>query len=169
VIIRDATGVDMAAVCDIYNALIPTTTIAWTESTQTLAERIEWFTEQEARGFPCLVADDAGAVIGFASYGSFRGDGKWPGYKFTVEHTIHVARSHWGIGVGRALLETLIERAQEAGLHVMVGGIDGANTASIRFHEALGFTEVARMPQTGSKFGRWLDLVFVQRILSDET
>lgn len=167
-IIRDATGADMAAVCDLYNALIPTTTVAWTETTQTLDERIAWFADQQRRGNAVLVAEAEGRVVGFASYGSFRGDGKWPGYRFTVEHTIHVAESHWKAGVGRALLEALIERARTMGLHVMVGAIDADNDASLRFHARIGFVEVARMPQVGRKFDRWLDLVLMQLILSDE-
>jgi phosphinothricin acetyltransferase len=106
-------------------------------------------------------------VVGFAAYEHFRGDGKWPGYRGTVEQTIHVRESHWGRGVGRALIEGLVERAQAAGLHVIVAAIDGDNEASIRFHERLGFVEVARMPQTGQKFGRWLDLVLMQRVIDD--
>ena len=166
-IVRDATDDDMPSVCSIYNATIPTTTVAWTETLQTVDERRAWFAEQQRRGYPVVVAEDAGEVVGFASYGSFRGDGRWPGYGFTVEHTIHVAKACWGAGVGRRLLEALIERAIAAGMHVMVGGIDAANDASLRFHERLGFVEVARMPQVGRKFDRWLDLVLVQRILDD--
>jgi L-amino acid N-acyltransferase len=166
--IRSATRADMAAVCDLYNALIPTTTVAWTETAQTHVERLSWFDAQVARSWPVVVAEaDDGSVVGFASYGSFRGDGKWPGYRFTVEHTIHVTQSHWGAGVGRALLRALIGEARRAGMHVMVGAIDADNEASLRFHERLGFTEVARMPQVGRKFDRWLDLVLVQLILSD--
>lgn len=168
-IIRDATHADMGPVCDLYNVLIPTTTIAWTETLQTLDERLAWFALQEQRSNPVLVADADGAVVGFASFGSFRGDGRWPGYRFTVEHTIHVAESYWHAGVGRALLEALIERARVAGFHVMVGGIDADNAPSLRFHERMGFVEVARMPQVGRKFDRWLDLVLVQLILNYET
>jgi L-amino acid N-acyltransferase len=166
--IRDANATDMVAVCDLYNALIPTTTVAWTETPQSLEERLSWFAEQQKRLYPVLVAEEAGGVVGFASYGSFRGDGRRPGYRFTVEHTIHVAETHWGAGVGRALLEALIERARNTGHHVLVGGIDADNAASLRFHERLGFAEVARMPQVGRKFDRWLDLVLVQLILNDE-
>lgn len=166
--IRPATRADMEAVWDLYNALIPTTTVAWTEATQTLDERLTWFDAQHQRSWPVVVAETGdGCVVGFASYGSFRGDGKWPGYRFTVEHTIHVAKSHWGTGVGRALLCTLIEHARSTGMHVMVGAIDADNEASLRFHERLGFTEVARMPQIGRKFDRWLELILVQLILDD--
>lgn len=164
-IIRDALAVDMAAVRDLYNALIPTTTVAWTESLQTLRQRQVWFREQQRCGHPVLVAERDGTVIGFAAYGDFRGAGKWPGYRYTVEHTVHVQQSEWGTGAGRALLEALIERASSAGLHVMVAAIDGDNAASIRFHENLGFTVVARMPDVGRKFDRWLDLVLMQRVI----
>ena len=112
-----------------------------------------------------LMADDAGEVAGYASYGPFRGEGKWPGYRQTVEHSIHVREDYWGLGVGRALIEGLVERARTADIHVMVAAIDSENEGSIRFHARLGFVEVARMPQTGQKFGRWLDLVLMQRIL----
>jgi len=168
-LIRDATASDMAAVTDIYNALIDTTTVAWTEQHQTLDDRLAWFAQQRTDGYPVLVAvdDEHGddAVIGFAAYASFRGAGRWPGYRYTVEHTIHLDHAVWGAGIGTALLEALVERARAGGLHVMVGAIDADNTGSIRFHERLGFVEVARMPQVGRKFDRWLDLVLMQRIL----
>ena len=165
-LIRDAAADDMAAVTDIYNALIDTTTVAWSEEHQTLDDRLAWFAKQRTDGYPVLVAaNDAGTVVGFAAYGSFRGAGRWPGYRYTVEHTIHLDRTVWRAGVGTALLEALLERACADGLHVMVGAIDADNTGSIRFHERLGFVEVARMPQVGRKFDRWLDLVLLQRIL----
>jgi len=165
VIIRDAVLGDMPAVRDLYNALIPTTTVAWTETEQALAEREAWFERQQRRGFPVLVAERNATVIGFTSYADFRGGGVWPGYRHTVEHTIHVRESAWGLGVGRALLRELEERAKSAGVHVMVAAIDGANIESIRFHERLGYTIVARMPEVGRKFDRWLELVLMQRIL----
>jgi L-amino acid N-acyltransferase len=164
-IVRDAVRDDMERVCDIYNALVPTTTVAWTEQLQSSAERAQWFEEQRAVGLPVLVAEHDGSVVGFASYGSFRGAGRWPGYRFTVEHTIHVAEAWWGAGVGRRLLGALLDRARTAGMHVMVGAIDADNDASLRFHERLGFVEVGRMPEVGTKFGRWLELVLVQRMV----
>jgi L-amino acid N-acyltransferase len=165
VIVRDASPADLAAMRDIYNALIPTTTVAWTEEQQSLDQRRVWFEQQQEAGWPVLAADDDGEVVGFCSYGSFRGRGKWHGYRHTVEHTIHVRESHWGAGVGRVLLDALIARARAAGIHVMVGAIDSDNTGSIAFHRRLGFEEVGRMPEIGRKFDRWLDLVLMQRIL----
>ncbi len=166
-IIRDATDEDMPAIVELYNALIPTTTVTWTETTQTVEERRSWFGSRSADGFPTLVAELNGAVIGFCAYGHFRGAGMWAGYSRTVEHTIHVAEAHWGAGAGRTLLDELITRARSAGVHVLVGAIDGANTASIEFHSRIGFVEVARMPQVGHKFGRWLDLVLMQCIIDE--
>jgi phosphinothricin acetyltransferase len=163
--IRDAIDDDMPVVRDLYNALIPTTTITWTESLQTLRQRRAWYRKQHNAGFPVLVADDNGDVVGFTAYGSFRGSGNWEGYRYTAEHTIHVRESHWERGVGRTLLAALIDRARANGIHVMVGAIDGDNQASIRFHESLGFSVVARMPEVGFKFGRRLELVLMQRII----
>jgi len=165
VIVRAAQRTDVAAINALYNALIPSTTTAWTETLETEAERLEWFEHQQALGFPVLVAEVDGHVAGFTAYEHFRGAGKWPGYRFTVEHSVHVAETNWGTGVGRVLIERLVDHARAAGVHVMVAAIDGDNTGSIEFHRRLGFVEVARMPETGTKFGRWLDLVLMQRIL----
>ncbi len=165
--IRDAFDRDIEAITQIYNALIPTTTIAWTEELQTVEERAAWFARQQQQQFPVLVSadDQTGEVVGFASYGHFRGAGVWPGYRFTVEHTIHVRQHCWQQGVGRQLMKALIARATAANIHVMVGALDAQNTASLAFHQRIGFIEVARMPEIGFKHDRWLDLVLVQRIL----
>lgn len=166
-IIRAAVEDDVPAITDIYNALVPTTTVAWTETLQTVDERARWFARQREDGFPVLVADEDGTVAGYASYGHFRGVGKWHGYRLTAEHTVHVREAAWGGGIGRSLMASLIERARATGLHVLVGAIDAENDASLRFHARLGFVEVARMPQVGCKFGRWLDLVLMQLVLDD--
>ena len=165
--VRDASETDAPAITDLYNALIPSTTVTWTEDLDTVAHRLVWLRRQRDEGLPVLVAEVDGAVVGFTAYEYFRGEGKWPGYRLTMELSIHVAESHWGHGVGRALIDALVERACGAGVHVLVAAIDGANEASIRFHERLGFEVVGRMPQTGLKFGRWLDLVLMQRVLDD--
>lgn len=106
-------------------------------------------------------------MLGFAAYGYFGGAGVWPRDRDTIEHTVHVDARTWSRGVGRARLAQLIDRARAAGKHVMVGAIDSENEASLRFPRAIGFDEVARMPQIGQKFGRWLDLVLVQRVIDD--
>jgi L-amino acid N-acyltransferase len=164
-IIRNAGATDMRAVTDLSNATITTTTVAWTDSLETYEERAVWFEEQRRTNNPVLVVEAGGEVVGFATYGEFRNSTKWPGYRFTVEHSIHVREDLWGRGIGRGLLEALIARAVANDKHVMVAAVDAANDASISFHQRLGFVEVARMPETGRKFGRWLDLVLLQRIL----
>ena len=165
--IRPATVDDMAAVNALYNALVASTTVAWTDEPEPLERRIAWFHEQQTNGFACFVAESDGTVIGYGSYGSFRGDGRWPGYRFTVEHSIHVDEHHWGLGAGRALMARLIETARADGFHVIVGAVDADNVASIAFHERMGFVEVARMPEVGRKFDRWLDLVLLQLRLDE--
>ena len=156
---------DLAAVAEIFNALLDTTTYEWSNIRHTTAERAEWFAAHRAAGRPALVAEDAGEVVGCASYGDFRDTTRWPGYRPTVEHSIHVRQDYWGHGIGRLLVEALVARARAEGRHVMVAGIDASNVDSIRFHERLGFFEVARMPELGEKFGRRLDLVLMQRML----
>ena len=165
--IRDATEADLPAILDLYNALIPTTTVAWRDQPSTLDEQAEALARRTARGYPTLVAEDAGEVVGYTCCTTFRGD-LFPGYRHTAELTVHVRGDHHGTGVGTQLIERLVERSRDIGLHVLVAAVDADNDASIRFHERLGFVEVARMPEVGRKFDRWLTLVLLQRIV-DET
>ena len=113
----------------------------------------------QALSAPCPV------VLGYASFGPFRGS--WPGYRHTVEHSVHVRADQRGRGVGTALIHALLAEAQARDVHVMVGAIDAENTGSLRLHARLGFVETGRMPQVGRKFGRWLDLVFMQRFVQE--
>lgn len=114
------------------------------------------------RGDAFVVAEEAGEVIGFATYFQFRGG---PGYAQTMEFTIHLSPSARGRGVGRQLLAELEERARAADVHVLVGGISGENHAGEAFHRKMGFVEVGRMSEVGRKFGRWMDLVLMQKVL----
>ena len=115
-----------------------------------------------ALGYPVLIASDASGVAGFATFGDFR---SWPGYRYTVEHSVHVRADLRGRGIGTQLVQSLFPRAEALGKHVMVAGIDAANTGSIRLHERLGFERTGELRQVGYKFGRWLDLVFLQRLI----
>jgi L-amino acid N-acyltransferase len=162
-IIRAATEADLPGILAIYNDVIATSTAVYTCEPATLEERRAWFSTRRAGGFPVLVAADADEVLGFASFGEWRG--AWPGYRYTVEHSVHVRADVRGRGVGRALVEALFPVALALGKHVMIGGIDAANHASIRFHARLGFERVACFREVGHKFGRWLDLIFMQRFL----
>ena len=108
------------------------------------------------------VESEEGQLLGFASYGAFRA---WPAYKYSVEHGIYVQKNHHRKGLGRLLMEHLIERAREQEYHVLIGGIDMANTSSIALHQSLGFAHAGTVLQAGFKFGRWLDLGFYQLLL----
>jgi L-amino acid N-acyltransferase len=161
--IDDANEGDVEGILAIFNDVIASSTSVFSETPVTLENRLEWFTGRLERGFPVLVARDEAGVAGFGSFGDFR---NWPGYRFTVEHSIHVRADRRGQGIGTALIEALVERATERGVHAMIAGVDAQNEGSLRLHERLGFVEAARMPQVGFKWGRWLDLVFLVRLLS---
>jgi len=161
--IRDASEADLPAILDIYNDVVATSTAIYRDDPATLDDRRIWFAARQAEGQPVLVAIDAGQLVGFAAFGGFR---PWPGYRYTVEHSVHVRAGRRGQGIGGALMRPLIDRAAALGMHVMIAGIDADNDASLRFHERLGFTRVAHLRQVGFKFGRWLDLVLMQRTLA---
>ena len=162
-IVRSATADDVGAITALLNALLAATTIEWTEELKTTDDVLEWIDAHER----ILVAEIGDEVVGMAAFGWFRDAVVRPGYRFTVEHTVHVRQDHWGTGIGRALMGALIDDARSTGKHTMVAAIDGENEASIRFHQRLGFVEVGRMPEIGAKFGRWLDLVLLQLRLDD--
>ena len=161
-LLRDATQADLPAILAIYNDVSATSNAISTETPATLEDRAAWLAMRATQGYPVLVADDGGHIAGFASFGDFR---PYPGYRHTVEHSVHVHRDWRGRGVGSLLVEALCVRAAALGKHVMVGAIDGANAASIGMHEQLGFEEVGRMPEAAIQRGQWLDLVFMQRWL----
>ncbi len=162
--IRDAAPEDLPGILSIYNDVLATSTAVYNETPDTLAGREAWWRARRAAGYPVLVAREIdGAVAGFGSFGDFRA---WPGYRYTVEHTVHVRADCRGQGMGAALVLALVEQATRLGKHAMVGGIDAENAGSIRLHERLGFERVAHLRQVGCKFGRWLDLVFVERLLN---
>ena len=160
--IREARLEDIPDVLAIYNQVMATSTAIYRDEPATLDAHLEWFRARTERGFPVLVAIDAAGVAGFASFGDFR---QWPGYRFTVEHSVHVRADRRGAGVGSALMRPLIARATSMGKHVMIAGVDAENAESLRFHERLGFVQVAHFREVGFKFGRWLDLKFLQRTL----
>jgi phosphinothricin acetyltransferase len=162
-ILRPARPADVPGILAIYNEIIVSSTAVYALEPTTLAERQAWFDAKQAQGMPLLVAEDAQGVAGFSTLGDFRG--YWPGYRYSVEHGVHVRRDARGRGLGTALVEALVPLARAMDKHVMIGGIDADNEASLRMHEKMGFKRVARFEQVGHKFGRWLDLVFVQRYL----
>jgi L-amino acid N-acyltransferase len=160
--IRPATEQDIPAITAIYNEVVANSTAVWTEKPDTEADRMAWMTARRALGYPVLVAAESGIVMGYGTFGDFRA---WPGYRHSVEHSVYIHTDHRGRGLGRIIVGELIAAATALGKHVLIAGIDGTNQASIRLHAQMDFAEVARMPEVGCKFGRWLDLVFMQRVL----
>jgi len=162
-IIRDATHDDLPAILAIFNEVIKTSTAVYRDDPVPLEERRAWFEARKQGGYPVLAAEAKGKVIGFSSFGEFRG--AYPGYRHTVEHSVHVDNHARGTGAGTALLEALFPLAAAMGKHVMIGAIDAANAGSLRFHARLGFAQTGLLPEVGFKFGRWLDLAFVQKTI----
>lgn len=151
-------------ILEILNEAILTSTALYDYHPRAIETMGPWFDAKRAGGFPVVGAvDDAGRLLGFATYGTFRA---FPAYKYTVEHSVYVHRDHRGRGVGTAVMKRLISLAGEHDQHVMVGAIDAANMASVAFHERLGFVRCGVVRQAGFKFGRWLDLAFYQLVLA---
>jgi L-amino acid N-acyltransferase YncA len=146
----------------IYNEVIRNTTAVYSEDEVTLADREAWLDGKARQGFPVLVAADASGVMGFGTFGDFRA---WPCYRHSVEHSVHVRADCRRRGIGRALVLALLDAAARSGKHVMIAGIDAENVKSIVLHESLGFKLVGHFHEVGFKFGRWLDLKFMQRLI----
>tara|TARA_R110002167_G_scaffold366284_2_gene594384 strand:- start:114677 stop:115150 length:474 start_codon:yes stop_codon:yes gene_type:complete len=157
-LIRLATDADAPAIAAIWNPVIACTTITFTPDEKTAAQVVDLITPQT----PCLVAVHAGQVAGFARYGPFRGGA---GYRFSAEHTILLHPSARGQGIGRILLGALCDHAQGAGLHMLHAGISAENPRAVEFHASCGFRTLAVLPEVGFKFGRWIDLVLMQKRL----
>jgi phosphinothricin acetyltransferase len=151
------------AILHILNEAIATSTALYDYQPRTPGMMAGWFEAKRKGDYPVIgVEDPSGQLLGFASYGAFRA---WPAYKYSVEHSVYVDSRFRGRGVGRLLLEKIVEAARTRDYHVLIGGIDRANKASIALHEKLGFVHCATIQQVGFKFGRWLDLSFYQLIL----
>ena len=162
--IRHAEESDLPAMLEIYNEIIVNTTAVWHEEPHTLEMRKTWFAQRKEQGFPVFVAEEEGQLLGFSTIGPFR---PWPGYRYTVENSVYVAANCRGKGVANGLMPPLITAAKELNLHAIVAGIEASNEASIKLHNKFGFTEVAHFKEVGFKFGRWMDLKFLELIIDD--
>lgn len=161
-LIRPADSRHLGDILDIINDAILNTTANYDYGRRTEAEHLRWYQEKKNEGFPLLVAERDGEILGFATYHTFKPK---IGYRFTAEHSVYVRPAFHGQGVGTALLSKIVDIAKENGLHTLVGYIDAANAGSIRFHQKLGFEEAGRLKEVGYKFDEWLDLCLMQRIL----
>jgi L-amino acid N-acyltransferase YncA len=157
--IRPATERDLQEILRIYNHAVEHTTAVFEYRPHTIEMRREWFRAKQAASLPVLVAGEADVVSGFATYGPFRA---WPAYKYSVEHSVYVDPAVHRQGIGSALVRAVLDEARARDVHVVMAGITSDNGVSLRLHERLGFKEVAHIPEVGFKFGRWLDLKFLQ-------
>lgn len=175
--IQSVTDVDVRLIeCDrtrsgeilaIFNEAILNSTALYDYKVRTMEVMDAWFDAKFKGNYPVIGAiDESGRLLGFATYGMFR---ERPAYKYTVEHSVYVHRECRGRGVGRTLLEAIIERARTQDYHVLIGGIDADNAISIDLHRKLGFTFCGEIRESGYKFGRWLHLHFYQLILETPT
>jgi phosphinothricin acetyltransferase len=161
-VIRQATDADLPQILTIYNHAVEHTTAVFEYRAHTLDMRREWLRAKQAASLPVFVSTDGDRVLGFATYGPFRA---WPAYKYSVELSVYVDPSARRRGIGTALVQAVVDDARARELRVVMAGITSDNEISVRLHQRLGFREVAHIPEVGYKFGRWLDLKFLQLIL----
>jgi L-amino acid N-acyltransferase YncA len=168
-LIRDAIAADIPGITAIYNSVVRSSTAIYNDQPVTEADRLAYWQSRLDQNYPVLVAvehdadDPAGpSVLGYATFGDFR---SWPGYRFTVEGTIHIREGVRNRGLGTQLLNHLVLRARALHKHSLIAGVDSENEASLRFLHRYGFQEVGRLPEVGHKFNRFLTLVLLQYLL----
>jgi phosphinothricin acetyltransferase len=159
--IRLARSDDAAAIADIYNHSVTTSTDVFDLVPRTLAEQQAWLSARSG-AHAVLVAHDGTEVVGFASLSPYQSR---PAYRTTVEDSVYVRHDRQGEGVGRELLDRLLELATDHGFHAVIARIAGANDGSVALHKACGFEQVGLEREVGRKFGRWLDVVVMERLL----
>jgi L-amino acid N-acyltransferase YncA len=160
--IRNATENDIQAMLDIYNEIIANTTAVFQYEPHTFEMRSEWFAQKQKENYPVFIAEENNEVSGFSTFGQFR---NWQAYKYSVENSVYVRAEQRGKGIGKLLLQPLIDVAKQMQLHTIIAGIVADNEASIALHKQFGFVEVAHFKEVGYKFGRWLDLKFLQLMI----
>ncbi|MFK8033410.1 MAG: N-acetyltransferase family protein [Hyphomicrobiales bacterium] len=163
VVIRPASFSDISGIHSIYNEAVRNTTAIWNDQETSVDNRTIWYEGRIAAGYPVFVAADGSKVLGYATYGAFR---PFEGYRRTVENSVYVLSTAQGQGIGKRLLQALLQRAEQSDIHIMVAGIEAGNELSIKLHERYGFVETGRMREVGYKFGQFLDLVFLQKTIS---
>ena len=160
--IRPYQAKDTQAILDIINHNILNSTALYDYTIRTYEQQQNILEEKINKKFPVIIAELDGQVVGFGMYSEFRFR---EAYKFTVEHSVYVNESFYGKGIGKQLLQELIDLARKQKLHTMIAVIDAENQGSVEFHEKFGFKTVGIIKESGYKFNRWLDSVFMQLIL----
>jgi phosphinothricin acetyltransferase len=160
--VRRAERRDAEAIRAIYNVEVAESTVTFDLVPRSLDDQVEWLDEHSGAHPAVVATDESGEVVGFGSLSPFRDR---PAYATTVEDSVYVRRDRRGQGVGRLLLEALLQLAVDHGFHTVMARIVGQHEASIALHEACAFELVGTEREVGRKFGRWLDVVELQRML----
>ena len=161
-LLRPYKSEDTPAILNIINYNILHSTALYDYNIRTFEQQQNILEEKINKNFPVIVAEWKGEVVGFGMFGEFRFR---EAYRFTVEHSVYVNKDFHGKGIGKLLLQELITLARKQKLHTMIAVIDSENQNSIEFHEKFGFKTVGIIKESGFKFDRWLDSVFMQLIL----
>ena len=162
--IRPAVRADCPGILAIYNDAVLTTTASYDYEPRSLEHRQHWFDDHAKTNFPILVAVEtqphgADLIVGWSALNRYHDR---VGYRFTTENSIYIAASHRGRGIGSLLLAPLIPAAKERGLHAIIAVIDASNEASVKLHAKFGFEHVGLFKEVGFKFGRWLDVAYME-------
>jgi phosphinothricin acetyltransferase len=159
--IRLAVADDLPAINDIYNYYVTRSTCTYQEAAETMEDRVNWFAAH-GEMHPVTVAVSKGEVVGWGSLSPFH---RRAAYRNSIENAVYVAHAHHRRGIGRLILADLIERARAAGHHTIIALIDAEQQGSIALHAALGFEHAGMLREAGLKFGRWLDVHYMQLML----
>jgi len=161
--VRPAVHADLAGILEIYNEAVLNTTASYDCEPRTMEHRVAWFDERMKSNYPVFVAqNEAGRIVGWSALNPYHARA---GYRFTTENSVYVAADQRGCGIGKRLMPPLIAGARERGLHAIIAGIDAENDVSIRLHASFGFEKVGVFKQVGFKFGRWLNVVYMELLL----
>jgi len=159
--LREATDADQPVILDIYNDAVLHSTATFDLEPRTWEGQQRWFQEHRSP-YAVFVATLGDTVAGWGSLSAFR---PRPGYRFTAEDSIYVRQDFRGRGIGASLLDLLVDAARRGQFHSVMALIDGDNAVSVRLHERFGFRHVGTFREVGFKFGRWLDVVHMQRMV----
>ena len=161
--VRPATREDLPGILEIYNEAVLNTTATYDYEPRTLEHRIAWFEDHVKNQYPVFVAVNGECrVVGWSCLNRYHDR---LGYRFSTENSIYVAADQRGKGIGKRLMPPIIDGARARGLHAILAGIDAQNEVSIKLHAAFGFQPVARFKEVGFKFGRWLDVIYMELLL----
>ena len=160
-LLRAATRADLPAINAIYNHYVLHSTATYQTAPSTEEEREAWFEVHGAK-HPVIVAEVDGRVVGWGSLSKFH---QRQAYENSVEDSVYLHHEFLGRGIGSLVLAELLRLAKEIGHHTVLGGADGAQAASIALHEKFGFEKVSHLKEVGFKFGKWLDVVWLQKML----